>query len=323
MPENYSFARALAFLADPTDAAARRAAEHERSASHAVAHRPVRGLAVPGDQLARAMNASTPGQGAELVATNQNAFAGALRAAAVVGRAGATMLTGLRGDAAIPTIVDGATAYWLPEAGNVTASTPVVSQGVIRPKTVAAAVAVSRRLLIQGNPDVAAVVAADLMAALAHEIDAAALGASSDAAAPTGLRQALAALRVGFAGAGPTWAEVSALLRAAQDGHAATPVFILSPDMGDLLRGTYEGDGQRVLKGGEIADQPALVTPAMPADELICGGFGDLIVAQWGGIDLRLDPAPGAANDSRILRAFADVGFLVRRLTSFAFGGAV
>lgn len=324
MPEPcYSFARALAFLADPTDTAARRAAGLERNASHELAHRPVRGLIVPGDELARAMGTGANAGGAALVGQSNGAFAGALRAAAVVGRAGATMLTGLRGDLAVPTVTQGAPAYWLPEGGNVTPGTLTLSQGVMRPKTVAAAVPVSRRAMIQGNPDTAALVAADLLAALAHEIDAAALGASADPAAPEGLRQALAPAKVAFTGAGqrPTWAQASDLLRAVQEGNAADPVFILSPLMAHVLRTTFETTVERVLKDNQIADQPALITPAMPDTDLICGGFSDLIIGQWGGLDLRVDPAPDAASDTVTLRAFADVAFLVRRLSSFALGG--
>lgn len=322
MPDrDYSLARALAYLADPHNAAARDAAETERALSRHVARNPARGLVVPGAELTRTLNATTTGEGVELVGENTAGFAGALRAAMVLGRAGATILSDLRGDLSIPTITDGATAYWLAEGGNVTSSTPTLAPGTVSPKTVAASVPVSRRLMLQGNPDVAAVIAADLVAALAHEIDAAALGASSDVNAPDGLRQALSAGKVTFAAATPTWAEVTDFLQDVEDGHAAEPAFVTSPSMATLLRRADTGTGERIMHGGQIADRPAMVTPSMPAGELIAGGFGDLVIAQWGGIDLRLDTATGAASDQRILRAFADVGFLTRRTTSFAYGG--
>lgn len=316
----YSLARALAFLADPHNSAGRDAAEIERARSRHVARNPARGLVVPGAELTRALNATTTAQGVELVGQDTAGFAGALRAAMVLGRAGATILTDLRGGLSIPTITAGATAYWLNEAGTVTSSTPTLAVGAVSPKTVAASVPVSRRLMLQANPDVAAVIAADLVAALAHEIDAAALGASNDVNAPDGLRQALTAGKVTFAGATPTWAEITDMVQDIEEGHAANPAFVTSPAMATLLRRADTGTGERIMHAGQIADHQALVTPAMPAGELISGGFEDLVIAQWGGIDLRLDAATGAASDQRILRAFADVGFLTRRTSSFSYG---
>jgi hypothetical protein len=108
------------------------------------------------------------------------------------------------------------------------------------------------------------------------------------------------------------------------DANATDPAFILAPVMARALKAaeTVTGSGRHIMAGGKIADRVALTTSAMPADELIAGGFSDLIICMWGGVDLRLDVGAGAASDTRILRAFVDVGFLTRRKSSFAFGGA-
>ncbi len=320
MPD-YSFAAALRHLAAPQDPESARAAEAEIEASRELARGATRGLAVPADQLARAMNTATSSEGPELVGEVSTGFAGALRARAVTAAAGATVLTGLRSDVHIPTLTAGADTYWIDEGEAVTSSQPSATQGVIKPKTVAASTAVSRRLMLQGSPDVAGIIAADLMRALAHEIDAAALGASQDAAAPAGLRQALAGQKEAFAGAVPTYFELLNLLEDVEDAHQLAPAWVLGTSLQTALRKTDTGFGRAVLDRGQIADRPALATPAMPDGEIVVGGFGDLIIGQWGGVDLRLDPLPGAASDMRVLRAFADVGFLVRRASSFAFGG--
>ncbi|MCZ7675617.1 MAG: phage major capsid protein [Roseovarius sp.] len=281
----------------------------------------------PPAAFARALNTGTTGEGAELVGQATDAFAGALRAATVAGRAGATLLTGLRGDVSVPTITAGAAAEWIAEGAPATGQTPTMARGVIEPKTVAATVAVSRRLLLQAEPAVAQLVAADLVAALGAEIDAAALGASGDAAAPNGLRQALDAAKTPFSAATPSGANMLALESAvlAANVPEADVAFVMGPVMAETLKATelLAGSGCRMIfQDGKVVDRPALVTPAMPASEIIAGGWRDLVIAQWGGIDMRLDRATGAATDTLTLRAFADVGFLVRRTGSFAYGVA-
>lgn len=326
--QNYSFARALQFLADPSNEVLRRSSRIERAASEALSNADnggARGLIVPGDVFTR-QSTQTGAEGGALVGQAATGFAGAVRAALVAGQAGATVITGLQADASIPTIETGASAYWLQEslagASDVTDSTPVMGRGLVSPKTVAASVPVSRRLMLQGQPDVAGVIAADVIAALGHAIDAAALGASGDPNAPDGLIQALAARKVTLAGSVPTWSELLDLEQDVMDGNGTDPAFIISPAMARALKEaeTVTGSGRHVLSGGMIADRRALITSSMPATTVLAGQFSDLVICMWGGIDLRLDAGTSPASDTRILRAFADVGFLTRRVSSFAYG---
>ena len=331
MPDRYSFARALACLANPSDPALRDAAHIEIAASEALADASgttARGLIVPGAALARAQSTQTAAEGGALVGQAATGFSGALRAALVTGQAGATVLTGLRGDASVPTLVSGAAAYWLDEdlaqSPNVTDSIPEMVRGLITPRTVAASIPVSRRMMLQAQPNVTDLITADLLAALGHEIDAAALGASTDPNAPAGLRQALAGQRISFAAGIPSWSELLDMEQDILDAHAADPAFVLAPVMARALKAseTETGSGRYIMTGGKIADRAALTTPAMSPGEVIAGGFSDLVIALFGGIDLRLDAGSFAASDTRVLRAFADVGFLIRRKASFAYGGA-
>lgn len=328
MPDRaYSLALALRHLANPHNTAAEDAADVEIEASQALEAAQgaaARGLIVPGSVLVRAQRTSTDSEGGALVGQTARGFAGALRAALVTGQVGATVLADLRGDVSVPTLLSGAVARWLDEGAPSIISTATTGRGVIEPQTVSATVPVSRRLLLQGQPDVADLIAADLLAALAHEIDAAALGVSTDANAPSGLRQALAAEKVTFGASIPSWGELLDMEQDVLDANVTNPAFILAPVMARALKEaeTLTGSGRHILAGGRIADRPALVTPAWSATEVVAGGFEDLLIAQWGGIDLRLDRATGAASDTCHLRAFADVGFLVRRAGSFAYGGA-
>lgn len=320
-PETYSFARALAHLADPNAPGARDAATHERETAHRAGGG--RGFTVPGAALARALDAGTAGAGAELVSdADVTGFAGALRARTVIGEAGATMLEGLRGDASVPTMTEGAAASWLSDGGAVGNSAPILAPGTITPKTIAASIPVSRRMLLQGSPDVAALVAADLVAAIGAELDRAALGASADPNAPDGLMQAIAAARFAWQlqGTVPALEEILALVEGVHTANAQSPAIVASPSFATAAR-EIDAGGAPALRDGRIADLPAFVTSALPAGEMIVGGFSDLVIGMWGGLDLRIDAGTGAARDARIMRAFLDVGFLIRRTSSFASGG--
>lgn len=51
-----------------------------------------------------------------------------------------------------------------------------------------------------------------------------------------------------------------------------------------------------LMEGNEIDGIPTLVTNGMTSKGLILGNFNDLVIGQWGGIDLTVDPYTQAAN---------------------------
>jgi hypothetical protein len=104
---NFSFIRAINFLANPTDRSAREAAAFEIEASEAAAAklgRQSRGITIPQDVLRRDLNVGAATAGGNLVATELDAgsFIDLLRNASALDQAGATVLTGLTGNVAIP-----------------------------------------------------------------------------------------------------------------------------------------------------------------------------------------------------------------------------
>ena len=50
------------------------------------------------------------------------------------------------------------------------------------------------------------------------------------------------------------------------------------------------------MEGNEIDGISTLVTNGMTSKGLILGNFNDLVIGQWGGIDLTVDPYTQAAN---------------------------
>ena len=113
---SFSFLRAINYLSNPTDRAAREAAAFEIEASEAAAAklgRQSRGITVPQEVLRRDLNVGAATAGGNLVATELDAgsFIDLLRNASALDQAGATVLTGLTGNVAIPRQSGAATAY--------------------------------------------------------------------------------------------------------------------------------------------------------------------------------------------------------------------
>ena len=51
-----------------------------------------------------------------------------------------------------------------------------------------------------------------------------------------------------------------------------------------------------IMSDGEIDGIPTLCTNAVASKGIILGNFNDLVIGQWGGIDLTVDPYTQAAN---------------------------
>ena len=190
---SFSFLRAINYLSNPTDRAAREAAAFEIEASEAAAARlgrQSRGITVPQDVLRRDLNVGTASAGGNLVATELDAgsFIDLLRNASALDQAGATVLTGLTGNVAIPRQSGAATAYWVAESGSPTESQQTVDQVSLVPRTVAAYTDFSRRLMIQSSIDVENMVRNDLASVIALKIVYAGLYGTGASNEPLGLK---------------------------------------------------------------------------------------------------------------------------------------
>ena len=50
------------------------------------------------------------------------------------------------------------------------------------------------------------------------------------------------------------------------------------------------------MEGNEVNGYPVLCTSAVAGKGIVYGNFADLVIGQWGGIDLTVDPYTQAAN---------------------------
>lgn len=330
----YSFLRAMNALANPGDRAAWEAAAFEREVSEAgakAAGKSSRGIFVPSEILRnkRDLTAGTNNAGGFTVATDLLAasFIEMLRNRAVVMRAGATMLSGLVGNVAMPKQSAAATAYWVAENSAPTESQQTLAQVTMNPKTVGAWTDISRRLLNQSSIDVEAMVRRDLSSVIALAIDAASLYGSGSSNQPTGIKNQTGVNTKDFAATNPTFAELVAMETevATDNADIGTMVYLFNPAQRGALKTTEKATNtaQFVWEPGNTVNGYRTETSnQVTAGDVFFGNFADLLIGMWAGLDLMVDPYSGSTAGTVRVVALQDIDIAVRNAVSFVYGDA-
>lgn len=292
----------------------------------------------------RDLNTGTATAGGNLVATDLLAasFIDLLRNRLVVQSAGATMLTGLVGNIAIPKQSGGGTAYWVGEGSAPTESQQTIAQVTMTPHTVGAFTDYTRKLFMQSSLDVEQFVRNDLAAILALAIDYAALHGndSVDANQPDGIASTsgIGSVVGGTNGAAPDWADIVDLETAVAVDNAdiGRLAYVTNAKVRGILKKTFVDSGsnaERVwdtrsgntpLNGySAIVSNQVSSTLTKGTAEDICsaiffGNWADLVIGMWGGLDIMVDPYTASTTGTVRVVALQDVDVAVRHPESFA-----
>lgn len=301
-------------------------AELEYEASLAVAEklgRDARGIYIPWDIQIRAQNTGTAAAGGALIntATLTSSFIDLLRAKSIVTTLGANMLPGLVGNVDIPKQTGASTAYWVAEDGAPTESELTFGTVSLRPKTVANAVPITRRMLMQTDMSVDSLITNDIAAAMALAIDLAILEGNG-VNKPLGIvgTSGVNTQTITTAGS-PTWAELVGFESAIDTDNALVGnlAYITTPSVRGTLKTTKKdsGSGIFLLDGGLANGYPVVTTTQITANRIIFGNFADVVIANWGVLDIQKDTATKATTGGLVIRAFQDVDAVVRNAASF------
>lgn len=332
--QSYSFLRVMHALANPQDRKAQENAAYEIEVGVAAADKAgkaARGIFVPMDILKapakRDMTVGTATAGGHTVATNllSGSFIELLRNRSVLDRAGATMLTGLVGNIAIPRQTGATTAYWVAESGSPTEGQQTLDQVTMSPKTVGAFTDISRKLLIQSSIDVENFVRNDIVKVLALEIDRVGLYGSGSSNQPTGVKNTSGINTSDFAANAPTFAEIVGLetLVAADNADVGTMAYLINSTGRGSLKTTekFSSTGMTIWEqGNTVNGYRTEVSNQVAANDFWFGNWADLLIGMWGGLDLMVDPYTGATSGTVRIVALQDVDIAVRHAESFARG---
>ena len=327
---SFSFIRALNYLANPGDRAAREAAAFEIEASNAAAKkagRVSRGITVPYDVMRRDLKTSPATQGGNLVQTDLDAanFIDLLRNSSALDQAGATTLTGLQGNIAIPRQSGAASAYWVAEGGAPTESQQAIQQVSMIPRTCGAFTDISRKLLIQSSLDVETMVRNDIAKVIALEIDRAALYGTGSSNEPLGLHNTSGIGTESITANNPTFAQV---VNMESDVAAANALMgNLAYITGATIRGAMKvkakdsGSGLFLWDGNNTVNgYNAYMSNQIEAGDLWFGNWSDCIIGYWSSLDLLVDPYTHSTSGTIRITALQDVDVAFRHAASFSLG---
>jgi len=337
---SYSMTKLLNALANPTDQNAQRAAAFEFEVSNAACQRmkkETKGAMVPFEVLKRDLNVGTAIDGGNLVATEllSGSFIDSLENALALRQCGATMLTGLNGNIAIPRQTGGASHFWLGENGAPTESSATFDQVAMTPKTVGAFTDISRRLLLQSSLSMESFVQNELALRLALAIDLAGIAGTGSGNQPRGLLNiaGLGSVVGGTNGGALTWGRVVDLETQAAAANALVQnmCYLTNAKVRGSLKQTEKASGTAQFVMGEgdtLNGYRAVISQQVPGNLTkgtgtalsanIFGNFADLIIGMWGGLDLQVDPYTQNTKGAVRVTAFQDVDINIRHPESFA-----
>jgi HK97 family phage major capsid protein len=327
----FSLMNAVRAMANPTDRAAQQAAAFEFEAAAAAAQRAgvdPQGLYIPTDVM-RSWNQrdlNTTNDAAMVAEAYRGGdFIDVLRNASSVMQAGATMLSGLKGDVKIPKKTAASTAGWIStEGGASSESEPTFGQVTMSPKTLGAFTDITRLMMMQSSLDIEALIRNDLATGIALAIDLGGLAGSGSSGQPTGIKNTSGInAPTAFAAANPTFAEVVAMETAVAEDNVllGNLAYILPASMYGALKTTAKdsGSGQFVVEpGGTINGYRAIVSNQVTAGDLYFGNFADLLIGMYGGLDITVDPYTASTSGTVRIVALQTCDVAVRHAVSFA-----
>ena len=273
----------------------------------------------------------TPADGGMTIAT-QLRYQEALRNKLVLAKMGATVMGGLVGNI---NMIEGqaVTASWEGENTTVADSKKKFTSRSISPKRVALSVPVSKQLIVQSSWDVEALVLETIIAAHAEALEDAAINGSGTGQ-PLGILNTtgIGAVTIGANGGLVTFGKLVDL---------ETAIAVKSADvskMGYLTTPQVRGYSKQTLRNANVSGYiwgdtglngyPAYVSNIVPSNltkgtgtglsAALFGNFADLLLCQWGGLDIVVDPytLKKEAALEITLNAYHDI--FLRRKESFA-----
>lgn len=282
--------------------------------------RKAEGVFVPFNSLEKRANTTTTAP--ELVGTDHRAdqYIGPLREALLARSLGVRVLTGLRGNVAIPKFGSGLETGWVTEGGAVPEGEMAFDQVTMTPKHVGGKTEMSRQLIQQSAPGIEQLVREDLSFLIAKQIDAAIMNGTGLLGQPLGILNT-----VGIQAAGDipgTWAEVLAMLELLDDVNIENGRWVTTAAIRSALAAAEKvtGSGSGFLyENGTMGNVPLATSKSLPAGKLILGDFSQVMLGVWSEVDILVNPyaEPAYSRGGIQVRAMATVDTAVRHPEGF------
>ena len=330
--KRYSVLRAIAAAASGNWKDAGLELEAHRAIEAKIGPSRRQGVYVPYEVQKRDLTAAGATTGQRLVATELRPqdFIEMLRARTRVAALGARMLTGLVGNVSIPKQTGAGTAYWLAtESTAITESDQTIGQITMTPRNIGAYTEISKQLTMQSTPDAEMMVMDDLSRVLAIGIDTAAIAGTGASGQPTGITLtagigSVTGTSIAYAGMVEFQTDVAAS-NALADGCA----YLTTPTVAGLLmqRQRFASTDTPLWSGtvldGQAAGYRATSSTVVPAATMIFGDFSQVVIGEWGVLELEVNPYANFAAGIIGVRAWATVDVAIRQAGAFSVASSI
>lgn len=216
--------------------------------------------------------------------------------------------------------VSGTVAAMTSLDGELTATDAEWKLKTLTPKKGGAVVQIPYSLLLQANPEIDAMIETDITNALYELRDIQALVGDGTGNNLTGIT---ATAGVNTIAAAYTWAGVCEAIKKIRDNNIYTEDLAWVMNSNDYLKfettlkDATTGYGGFILEDGKIKGYPVYINNALPNGGFIVGAFGELVVADFDGITIKVDDITGIKKQAVNVVCFAAFDGVVRKPGAF------
>lgn len=226
-----------------------------------------------------------------------NTFA-PIREGLVAARAGARYYNGLVGDLRIPVLGAGSVA-WATEVASAADPLYAFTSVNLSPKRLTAQFKLSKQMVAQDNAAIEATLLADIRKAVITKLNATMFGtAAAGSGAPAGIGYGQTAV------VATDWGKLTSLVEAAVERLAVGEEYgyIASPEAAAVIRAmTYNKTSRLVYENGNVDGTPLFKTIGCAANQAYYGDWSNLVIGQWGALDLTVDPYSAAGTGELVI----------------------
>lgn len=233
-----------------------------------------------------AIVATVQTQGEEIVATDKLNILEPLRGESILSKCGATFLTGLVGNISIPAY-SGSTAAWKGEMVAAEDGKGSFSTVELAPKRLTAYIDISKQFLVQDSVGAENMLRRDIVNAIIAKLEQTVFGDEA------GSNDKPAGLLYNAEEADPSY------IQACEDEATITDfrgekVYVMSPSAKAAFKTTTisgsKSDLRLLMQDNEVNGYRVVSSSNVADGGYLYGDFSELVVAQWGAIDIVVDP---------------------------------
>ena len=243
-------------------------------------------IQLPVEERGDAVAATVATDGKEIVATDKLNILSPLMGKSILAEAGATFLTGLVGNISIPNYT-GSTCGWKGELEAADNGKGTFGSVELSPKRLTAYIDISKQFLTQDSVGAEEMLRADIVNSLVAKLEQTIFGdAAGDNTKPAGIFNSAEVVAPSYQGVCEAEAAVT--------DYSGEKRFVMSPTAKSAFKqATISGtksDLRLLLEDGEVDGYPVSDSSNVVSGGYAFGDFSELVVAQWGGIDIVVDP---------------------------------